>query len=605
MYLRFAVIFFVFISWASTVSGQNSQLANQYYITGEYEKAAELYKSLFESTNNNSFYFDRYIESLLALEEFEVCKKAIDHQLNINPDNVLLYVTYGNILERQNKFEEAEIQYQNSIKRISSNIQATISLGNAFTRLSKYDLALKTYLMGDAMVEGKMEGKGRFAYYIADIYRRKGDTENMIKYYLISADNDPQRMTSMKQFFAQNLATDDLVILKNQLYANLQENPENVFYAELLEWVFIQEKSYSKALIQAKALDMRLQENGTRVFEIAQISANDQDFNTSIAAYSYLIEQKGVNSTYYLKAKEEILKTKRNRILNSESSTEDLLDLKNEYNAYLDEMGRNGQSAYMIMELANLEAYHLNQIDSSILLLKNLIGYPGIHKYTLANAKIALGDFYVITGEIWEATLLYSQVDKDFSEEFLGEQARFKNAKLSYYNGDFEWAQSQFDVLKASTSKLISNDAIDLSVFIMDNMGLDTTEVPLMMYAQSELLVVQNKLEEAAALLDKISDEYPDHSLVDDILYAKAKIFVRQADYPQAIEHYEKIIANHIEEIRCDNALFELAELYEHKLNNPEKASELYEKLFIEFSNSTLALDARNRYRLLRGDIIP
>lgn len=65
---------------------------------------------------------------------------------------------------------------------------------------------------------------------------------------------------------------------------------------------------------------------------------------------------------------------------------------------------------------------------------------------------------------------------------------------------------------------------------------------------------------------------------------------------------YQKILDHHLEEIRADNALFALAQLYETNLGDVEKAKELYERLFIDFSNSTLAVEARKRFRILRGD---
>jgi tetratricopeptide (TPR) repeat protein len=270
----------------------------------------------------------------------------------------------------------------------------------------------------------------------------------------------------------------------------------------------------------------------------------------------------------------------------------------------LNEFGRNKRSASIILELAEFEAFYLNDIDKAIQLLAELIEYPSMNRYTLASAKIRLADFYLMQGEVWEATLLYSQVDKEFKEDVMGHQARYRNAKLSYYAKEFEWAQAQFDVLKASTSRLISNDAIDMSVFIMDNLGLDTTAVPLELYADAELLVFQNRFEEAFEKMETISLRFPAHGLQDDVLYLKAQIYKKQNKYEAAVEVYQQIIEKHAEEIRADNALFELAELYETQLNDLEKAKSLYETLFIDFSGSTFAVEARKRYRILRGDDI-
>ena len=276
--------------------------------------------------------------------------------------------------------------------------------------------------------------------------------------------------------------------------------------------------------------------------------------------------------------------------------------VEREYESFLDEVGRNNRTGSIVLELAELEAFYLQDLEKATKLLENLIEFPMLDSKTNAQAKLALGDFYLIKGERWEATLLYSQVDKAFKDDVMGHDARFKNAKLSYYFGDFDWAKAQFNVLKSSTSKLISNDAIDMDVFIMENTGMDSTTTALEAYAQAELFVFQNKYAEAFVKLDSIRKEFPEHSLEDDIFYLKAQMYKKLRVLDKAVECYEKIVANYKEDIRADNALFEMAALYEGPLKDKEKAKGLYEKLFTEFTGSSLAVEARKRFRILRGD---
>ncbi|MDH3649893.1 MAG: tetratricopeptide repeat protein, partial [Saprospiraceae bacterium] len=386
-------------------------------------------------------------------------------------------------------------------------------------------------------------------------------------------------------------------------YDRLQTNQENVLYTELLAWVFIQKKDFTNALRQMRALDMRLQENGSRVFELGTMAVNAKDFDVAIDAFDYIVQTKDKSSVFYLDAKKESLDTKRRKITEGYQYSEtDLIALESEYEQFLEEFGRNKVTANIVFDLASLEAFYLNNLPKSIDLLRELIDYPGVNRYLKANAKIQLGDYYLMMGERWDATLLYSQVDKEFKDDLLGQNARFRNAKLSYFTGDFQWAQAQFDVLKASTSKLIANDALDLSVFIMDNMGLDTTALPLEKYASAELLVFQNRFDEAERTWNSLNSDFPDHALNDDIFFAKGKMYEKRHMYPQAAEMYQEVLDNYPEEIRADNALYALANLYELYLEKPDLAKDLYEKLFIDFSNSTLAVEARKRYRILRGD---
>ncbi len=599
--MRLLIPIILLCSFSGVASAQEARLAQQYFREGEYEKSAIIYEKLFRKDERNDYYFDRYIESLMALERYDECEKAIKKQVKKTPDNVNLYVTYGNVFERQVKDKEANEQYQKAIERLTKDRFSVIRLANAFIRLTKYDYAIAAFERGSKLLKDDMT----FSYNLGDLYRRKGDTPKMILNYLNSLDANPSRLNNIKTTFQRVFSKEDYQELKAQLYSRIHKNEEAAHYPELLSWVFIQQKDYKSAFRQVRALDRRFREHGERVFDLAAIAANDKDYDTAIAAYEYIVETKGPASTYYIESKQGALNNKREKIVEGfDYTTEELKDLENEYLSFLNEFGRSKRTAEIVLELARLEAFYLNDLPKSIELLTEIINYPNIDDNVQAEAKLSLADFYLMQSEIWEATLLYSQVDKAFKEDLLGHEARFRNAKLSYYNSDFQWAQAQFDVLKASTSKLISNDALDLSVFIMDNMGLDTTDRPLKLYAKADLLIFQNRFDDAFQVLDTLLQEYPEHSLEDDVLYSKSKIYQKKREFDKQAEVLQIIIEKHAEEIRADNALFELAELYETRLDNVEKAQELYERLFIEYSNSTFAVDARKKFRILRGDNI-
>lgn len=425
----------------------------------------------------------------------------------------------------------------------------------------------------------------------------------MIEQYLYSLQMSPERLESVEGMLQHSLDTKDYAELISQIYVFIQDNPETDYFPELLGWAFIQQKDYSKAMRQAKALDKRMGENGLRVYRLAQIAGNDRDYNTAIDGYQYILTVQGEGSPYYMEAERAALATKRKQITDNYAYTIDQLrPLEAEYNAFLNSHGLNAATAWIASELAMLEGLYIQDLPTAISILKKVVDLPGTNPYVQANAKLDLGDYYLMSGEVWEATLLYSQVDKAFVEELIGQDARFRNAKLAYYNGDFEWAQAQFDILKTSTSKLISNDALDLSIFIMDNLGLDSTAQALTEYAKAELLIFQNKLDSAIQKLTILGNLYPENGLNDDILYLKAKLFEKKRDYLAAESMYKEIIEKFPDEIRADNALYYLAQLYERPLNDLEKAKSCYEKIFMDYTDSTFAIDARKRYRELRGD---
>lgn len=186
-------------------------------------------------------------------------------------------------------------------------------------------------------------------------------------------------------------------------------------------------------------------------------------------------------------------------------------------------------------------------------------------------------------------------MDKAFREDLLGEEARFRNAKLSFYTGDFEWAQGQLNVLKASTSELIANDALSLSVLITENIPPDSNLVPLRRFAYADLLVFQNKDKEAEVLLDSILTNFPKHPLEDDILLQLAKIDIKHKDFNNALARLNEIYLKHGKDVLADDALFLSAKIYEQNLKENSKAKEYYEKIVIEFPGSTFVQSSRNK----------
>jgi tetratricopeptide (TPR) repeat protein len=601
MKMQQCILILLSIIFSISLFAQDPRLAQQYFQDGEYEKAAIVYEQLFEKDPRNDYYFDRYISCLTVAGDFANAEKAVKKQLRETPQEAKLYVTYGNILDLQFQPQAAQKQYEEAIKKISAERFSIHKVASAFLEINKYDFAIATYQRGGKLINSPYE----FSYNLAELYRRKGDASNMIEQYLNTIYDKPERLNTVKQLLQRYLEEKDYEILKKQLYARIQDYPDYFFFTELLTWVFLQEKDYSRALRQVRALDKKLGENGGRIFQLAQIAYNDQAYDAAIEAFDYIVNTKGPTSTFYLDAKRESLRANRDKLVKGYSYTkEELLKLEKNYETFVDEFGRSRITASMLMELAELEAYYLNNLDKAINILSAVIEYPNMNRYDLANAKLQLGDFYLMKNEVWESTLLYSQVDKEFKEDLLGHEARYKNANLSYFSGDFEWAQAQFKVLKGSTSKLIANDALDRSIFITDNLGLDTTAVPLQLYANAELLVFQNRFDEAFATMEELLKSFPNHGLQDDILYLQAQIYKKQRNYPAAANALQVIVDKHIEEIRGDNALFELATIYEYHLKDLEKAKELYETIFIDFSGSTFAVEARKRYRILRGDTI-
>lgn len=597
----FVAFSLLLVSVGYSQPGRDETLAKSYLNNGEYDKAVELYLGLWEKNSYDVKFYTPLYKCYLTLKKFDDLEKVVRKQIKKFEGVQQYVVDLGYMYSQVPNLEKAKEQYDRALKDLKPNEPAIRGLANAFETYHLFDYVIAVYEKGNKIVKDETY----FSNELAAAYLGKGDFVNAVKYYLLNLETHPQDSQLVKNIVQTSRNEEALLAeMETQLYAKVQKNSSNEDYIDLLTWVYIQNKDFEGALVQMKALDKRKNENGFRVLNIARMAQTEGDYTNAIAGFEYVVN-KGSNSAMYFMARTELLACRKEKISKNINVTrEDLVALKNDYQSFINENGRNFRTAQSMKELADLEGFYLHDLDSASALCEELIAMPGVNLQLKNQVKLSLGDFLLIGGDVWESTLLYSQVDKDEKDSPLGEDARYRNAKRAYYIGDFEWAQTQLEALKSSTSELISNDAINLSVFIIDNLGMDTTEIPLMMYARAELLLFQNKDEQARSLLDTITYLFPNHALGDDIEYSQAQIYVKRKEFDNAVPLLESIIKNYKEDLKGDDATFLLAEIEEEHLNNKEKAMELYKSIITNYNSSLLVIDARKRYRLLRGDKI-
>jgi tetratricopeptide (TPR) repeat protein len=365
----------------------------------------------------------------------------------------------------------------------------------------------------------------------------------------------------------------------------------------------VQRKDFDNALIQAKAIDKRLKEEGRKMMDLGYLAISNEKYDAAIRLFNEVVIL-GNTKAYYLSAKLGILEASNKKLLsNSNLSLLDLQNLEKTYISFLAENGKTNYTAQSMRDLGKLYAYYLNDIEKAIDIYNNILELPGTDNFFKAECKLDLGDLYVIKGQEWDAMLLYGQVDKDFLEHPFGQEAKFRNAKLSFYLGEFEWAKAQLDILKTATTQLIANNALELSLLIQDN-TIDSNEDALKLYAKADLDYQQNKFAAAFQLLDSIGILFPKHALSDDIAFKKAQVYTKQKKFDEAIKQYNIVINEHGSDILGDNALLNLAIIYDKNLNNTEEAKKQYEKFIENYGSSIFINEVRKRYRQLRGDLI-
>jgi tetratricopeptide (TPR) repeat protein len=594
------LLVFLGLSFGANAQETDMELADYYYNQGMFEQAKLYYEKIYK-TNKTAKVFNNYLNTLIELREFEEAEKMAKKKIKDDGKDGVGYVKLGELYTKFNKPDEAREQFEEAIKRVEptrSNIQR---LANEFSMINQFEYALQVY------EKGRTQSKDgyNFTYEVANMKGNLGDHVGMTEAFLDLIAEEPHYIQTVQNSFNRLLNLDEnkdnVDMLKTALLRRAQKSPEQAIYAEMLVWLFMQKKDFAGALLQASALDKRLNEDGSRMMNLARLASNNDDFATSKKAYQIVID-KGPASSFYILARIEKLQVMQKEVSKLPGADTLYVQLEKDYEGALNDIGKNAETAILMKELAHIRAFHLRKTTDAISLLQEAVSLPGLQPKVQAVCKLELGDVQVFEGNVWEASLLFSQVELDFKDDILGNDAKFRNARISYFTGDFEWAQGQLDALKASTSKLISNDAIDLSLLITDNFNMDTTTAPMMMFARADLLAYQNRYDECMITLDSILTEYPAHTLTDEIKMLKASIYMDQGKYDLAKALYLNIVDLHFADITADDALYKLAEMQEYIYRDATQAMALYERLITEFPGSLYVVEARKHFRALRGD---
>ncbi len=596
---RILVFCFLAIACFSSAFAQGDELmlAKQYSSNGEYQKALDIYQKLYKQDNDT--FFNSYVNTLISLKKFDDAESITKKIMRKHPATIEYVIMLGSIYTQRGDTDKANVLYDGLIKNLPADQSAITMLAVQFYQGTNANYAIKTFLQGRKL----LNNDELYGFELITLYRFKRDKIALTEEYLNMLPKNPAMLGQAENAFSTLFEGDaDYDQLRVALLKRIQKDPQQTIFVNLLTWQFLQQKDFDQALNQTLALSRRTNGDGTDVFELCHTLVYNEAYDAAIHGYEYIITL-GKTQPYYVSSKIELINTKNLKVTAGKYIQSDLIELEKNYIDLLAEFGQNTTTAFAMQKLANLQTFKLHKLNEAQKVLEDAVNIPQIRPALRWACKLDLGDVYLLNGQPWEATLQYSQVEKESPTSAVGQDAKLRNAKFAYYTGDFTWAKGQLDVLKAATSQLIANDALNLSLLIADNIAVDTSGKALKMYAHADLQIFAEQQDKAIKILDSINVLYPNNQLSDDILMAKARIAIQQKLYPDAITNLKKIIADHPAELWADDAVFMLGDIYENQLNDKEQAKTYYQKIITDYAGSLYINEARKRFRKLRGDV--
>lgn len=569
----------------------NFRLGDNYLRQGDFEKAAQIFSSLLKRNPHNTTYLKKLVTCYQEIDQFQKADSIIRKSISNIPAQKYLFVELGYNYERQQKEDLAKIEYNKALRFIDQYPNLGGMIGRLFRQNNSLDNAIIAY-------EKTMElnPNANYEFQLAQIYGEKGDFAKMFNSYVDLVDKNENYIGSVQRVSGRYISDDPLnennVALKKALLRKSVSNPKNV-WNELLSWLFTRQKEYFKALIQEKALFKRDPEYLENIVSLGRVSFENKDYSAAKSCFDFILK----NTTFIdKKLNSELYLLKISVAMEDEDTEEKFMTVLKTY-------GENRNTINIQIEFANYLTFTLGRPNDAEKVLERALDFSK-SKFKQAEIKLKLGEVLVFTGRFNKALIYFSQVQTKLKNHPLSQEARFKVAQTSYFKGDFDWATAQLKVLKGSTSQLIANDAAELFLIISDNKPQDSIPSGLTEYAKAELLAFQNKDLEALAVLKDIQANYRGFPVEDEAIYKEAKLMIKQKRYDEALLALAKVLTIDPEGILNDDVYYQVAELYSTKLNMPEKAKEYYQKIIFEYPSSIYLVDARKKYRQLRGDSI-
>ena len=571
---------------------QNEQLAQYYYEKGDFEKARIGYEELLKSIPQNTQYFLRTVDCYQQLKQFDIAEKSIQQRFDKYKQGSLI-VELGYNYQLQKNDLQAQKLFDQAIERIKKNPNEVYAIASSFEKKVLLEYALKSY---QSAVE--VDPDFNFNYQMALLYGQVGKIEMMITTFLNESAENPQNSMMIQNQLVRFMDNDGDASFNEQLRKALvlrTQKTQDVYWNRFLSWFYVQQKEFEKAFIQEKAIYKRNPESFSAILNLGQLAIEEDNQEAAKEILGFILENsKDVQlliqaNTYLLEIKIE------------KASEKDFIAINEELNALLKEFEISPFTLSLQLIQAHFVGFNLKKPEEGKAIVKRALAMQ-LNEYDLATAKMELADILLYEEKFNQALLYYSQIEEDLKNDVIGHEASLKAAKTSYFKTDFEYALKQFKELKSANTQLIANDALEYFLLINDNTVADSTQTALKQFAKGDYLLYQNRNQEAVTQFQLILKTHKGEEIEAVTMLRLGTIYEKLGDYNLALSQYQAIIEQHSDGIYIDEALYFSAEIYNRRLQEPEKAKALYEKIIFNHQDSIHFVEARKKFRHLRGD---
>ncbi len=574
------------------------QQATTLFYQGDMQAAIPLLQQLY-TANHSHYYYQYLVQAYVMTKEYTKAQKLIKQHHKDKNYKALFDMAYVAKAKGQNK--QANKKYTAALKQMPRNKSAYLSVVNSMRRRGLFDWAENTCLYAQKHMPHES-----FHLELAYLYQALGKYTLMTDALLSLLEAKPEQEKTIRhkfQYLWRKQSSDSLpTYARTACLKKLQSAPDKIQFRTFLLWMSIQQQDFEMAEMQARALDKfaYTEQKEPHLLVLARVLLNQQRYGQAASILKEIVHSKNVNKdAYYFEAQRGYLHAAFQHLKQAKAHTNsDIAAVKADYDNFLHTLGWAYCHKQTVIDYADLLAHYTHRADSAVLFLQNSLSHLRLQPQDMGAVKLYLGDVYQEVEQPWEATLLYSQIEKDFPHDNLGFEARYRNALLSFYLGEVAWAEAQLDVLKAATDKKIANDAMKWALFITEAKAADTTQQLLRVYGRALQAQSQSKDTLAVSVLDTLLNTTDNAQLQAFFSLQKAQIWLAQQYIAPAKSLLETFVNEYPDSFVADEAIWTLIGLL--KATEPEQCASYYKLLITEYPASFFTPQAREAYRKIK-----
>jgi hypothetical protein len=495
-----AIIFLFLFTDLLQAQSTDFQIANRMMQQQNYEDALPILEQLYNENPDANIFFDRYIDCLVNLKEYEEAIALIEERIANGYNSNQLMIKKGEILHANGSAEDAYEIWDQVIETNGRSMQLYYQIGNTLMNRREYSRAAELYKQArEAFNDGTL-----FINEVASAQMQAGNFSDAMSEYIRLIRNNPNQMNFVQQRLLRMGDTDlyEIAALEIEDYIvelDIAHTAYNQIH-QLYAWLLIETEQYRRALIAARQYESRTEVLNYSLYALANQLLSNNEFELAAEAYRYYTDSLNQNVRNQARDREAYVYHTWADYL-SDHNLEDL-QLRNQLYQKSYQLGSEllldspsyNQRERVIVRLAELSLdvlYDRDKVSQWIQQLEQESESDEANLYYLRGRLALLDQNYT------EARQQFSRANRQTDESELTEKSRYFLSLTDFFSGDFEYALLQLRSLERRNESFYANNALKLRMWIQQGDHSDTTGTVLNEYSDIIELLYNGNTEAA------------------------------------------------------------------------------------------------------------